>query len=75
MIGLLTITSRSWEIFQGSSLDQKRQLLGLITLNLTLKDKKLVIELQKPFDAIYNSNKTGIWGRWWELVKTELLNL
>ncbi|MHC1716798.1 MAG: hypothetical protein AB9915_02880 [Candidatus Dojkabacteria bacterium] len=59
MIGLLTITSRSWEIFQGSSLDQKRQLLGLITLNLTLIDKKLVIELQKPFDAIYNSNKSG----------------
>jgi len=62
MIKLLDISSRAWEIFESSSIDKKKQLLGLITLNLTLDDKKLYVELQKPFDAIYNYNKSGKWG-------------
>ena len=41
--------------------DKKRELLGLITLNLTIDYKKLYVELQKPFDAIYNCNKSATW--------------
>ena len=67
MIKLLNISTHAWEIFQSSSIDKKRELLGLITLNLTLDDKKLYVELQKPFDAIYNYNKSGKWGGRWDL--------
>jgi len=62
---LLTITSRAWEIFESSSPDKKRELLGLITLNLTLDDKKLDVTLAEPFDKIYELNKTKEWGGWW----------
>ncbi len=67
MIKLLNISTHAWDIFQSSSIDKKRELLGLITLNLTLDDKKIYVELQKPFDAIYNYNKTGKWGGRWDL--------
>jgi len=59
---LLTITSRAWEIFESSSPEKKRELLGLITLNLTLDDKKLGVTLAEPFDKIYELNKTKEWG-------------
>jgi hypothetical protein len=36
-------------------------------LNMSLDDKKLYVELQKPFDAIYNYNKSGKWGGEFEL--------
>ncbi|MGI6475650.1 MAG: recombinase family protein [Candidatus Dojkabacteria bacterium] len=59
---LLTITSRAWEIFESSSPDKKRELLGLITLNLTVDDKKLDVTLAEPFDKIYELNKSQEWG-------------
>lgn len=64
---LLTITSRAWEIFESSSPEKKRELLGLITLNLTLDDKKLDVTLAEPFDKIYELNKTKKWGGRWDL--------
>ena len=64
---LLTITSRAWEIFESSSPEKKRELLGLITLNLTLDDKKLDVTLAEPFDKIYELNKTKEWGGRWDL--------
>jgi len=73
MIKLLNISTRAWEIFQSSSIDKKQEHLGLITLNLTLDDKKLYVELQKPFDAIYNYNKTGKWGHVVDLFRTKLI--
>ena len=60
-------------LFESSSIDKKRELLGLITLNLTLDDKKLYVELQKPFDAIYNYNKTGKWGSIVDLFRTRII--
>ena len=59
---LLTITSRAWVIFESSSPDKQRELLGLITLNLSLDDKKLDITLAEPFDKIYELNKSQEWG-------------
>jgi len=59
---LLSITSRAWEIFESSSPDKKRELLGLITLNLTLDDKKLDVTLAEPFHKISELNKSQEWG-------------
>jgi hypothetical protein len=79
MIKLLNISTHAWGIFQSSSIDKKRELLGLITLNMSLDDKKLYVELQKPFDAIYNYNKSGKWGRLVDIIMnlepSDILNL
>lgn len=59
---LVSITSRAWEIFESSKIDRKRQLLGMISSNLEVDDKKLYVELKSPFNLIYNLNKTKEWG-------------
>lgn len=64
---LVSITSRAWEIFKSSKVDRKRQLLGMLTSNLEVDDKKLYIELKSPFNLIYDLNKTQEWGGRWDL--------
>lgn len=59
---LVSITSRAWEIFESSKIDRKRQLLGMLTSNLEVDDKKLYIELKSPFNLIYELNKSQEWG-------------
>lgn len=59
---LISITSRAWQIFESSSIDRKRQLLGLIASNYTVDGKNLCVELNSPFDVIANLNKTKEWG-------------
>lgn len=69
---LVSITSRAWKIFESSKIDRKRQLLGMITSNLEVDDKKLYVELKSPFNLIYNLNKTKKWGRLWEDIRNGL---
>ncbi len=64
---LVSITSRAWEIFKSSKIDRKRQLLGMLTSNLEVDDKKLYIELKSPFNLVYDLNKTQEWGGRWDL--------
>ena len=59
---LVSITSRAWRIFESSSIERKRQLLGLIASNFTIDGKNLCVELNSPFDVIANLNKTQEWG-------------
>lgn len=61
---LISITSRAWEIFEGSRIDRKRQLLGMLFSNLSVENKKLSVVLRSPFDTIYELNKSGKWGQW-----------
>lgn len=63
---LVSITSRAWEIFESSKIDKKRQILGMLTSNLEVDDKKLYVELKSPFSLVYELNKTQEWGQWWE---------
>lgn len=59
---LVSITSRAWEIFESSKIERKRQLLGMLSSNLEVDDKKLYVELKSPFNLIYELNKTKEWG-------------
>jgi hypothetical protein len=70
---LVSITSRAWEIFKSSKIDRKRQLLGMLTSNLEVDDKKLYIELKSPFNLIYNLNKTQEWGHVVDLFRTRII--
>lgn len=51
---ILELTNRAYEIFIGSEVEEKRQLLGLVLSNLRIEDEKVLYEAQKPFDTIIN---------------------
>lgn len=50
---ILELTKRAYDLFKCSEIDEKRQLLKLVLSNITLKDKKVQFEAQKPFDQIF----------------------
>ena len=60
-ISLLNIYSKAPELFESSKVEQKRQLINFLLLNLKLKGKTLLYDVNKPFDAILNANKCSNW--------------
>ena len=47
---LVTLASKAYEIFERSTVDEKRQLIGYVFSNLELEGAKLRFSLKKPFD-------------------------
>lgn len=60
---ILDLASRAYELYLGSELDEKREILNLLFQNLYLKDENLVYELNKPFDSILVCNDQHDWLR------------
>lgn len=60
---LLDISTRAFELYESSKLEQKRQLLNFMFSNLKLDGKKLVFNLKKPFDVLVGLTKTQDWLR------------
>lgn len=60
---LLELASRSYDLFLGSESEQKRQLLGLVFENLSVKDGNLYYIMVKPFDSIFKSASSHKWGQ------------
>jgi len=58
---ILSLSSNAYNIFEGSEVDQKRDLLNYLLQNFKLKQKTLLYDLKKPFDIILKSNKTENW--------------
>lgn len=58
---VLDLSNRAYDLFVGSEVEQKRQLIKLILSNLTLKDEKLVWEAHAPFDMIINCSDHQVW--------------
>ena len=57
---LINLASRAYELFESSKVAQKRQLLGFLLSNLTLRGKKLDYTLKNPFNlfpAIQNRSR------------------
>lgn len=50
---LLSLCKRASEIFDSSTIDEKRQLLKIIFSNLKLDGKKLEYKLKKPFEGVF----------------------
>ncbi len=48
-------------LFMGSEVEEKRQLIKLVLQNLRLEDEKLLWDAQKPFDAILNVSDSQPW--------------
>lgn len=58
---LLTLANKAYDIFLGSEVEEKRQLIKLILSNLQLTDEKLVYDVHKPFDLILNCTDLLEW--------------
>ncbi len=58
---VLDLVNRAYELFIGSEVEEKRQLIKLILQNLRLEDEKLLWEASKPFDLILESSDRQQW--------------
>ena len=57
---IMTTTQCVWS-FEGSTMDQKRQILNLLFANLTMKGDKLLFSFNEPFNFLANSTKNRRW--------------
>lgn len=51
---LVTLASKAWEIFESSTIDEKRQLIGYLFSNLEMEGSRLCYSLEKPFNLFQN---------------------
>ena len=58
---LLNITSHPYDLFIGSQVEERRQLIKLVLLNLRVEGEKIVYEAQKPFDSILEASDCQLW--------------
>lgn len=58
---VLEVASRAYDLFIGSEIEEKRQLLKLALLNLRMDGKMLRYEVIKPFDTIVQCNDSLVW--------------
>lgn len=50
LTSLMALDSKSYELFESSTLEEKRQLIGYVFSNLELKGRKLSYTLKTPFN-------------------------
>ena len=58
---VLELAGRTYEIFESSKVEEKRQLLNYLLQNCNLNGRKLEFTLRKPFDVILSHAKTKEW--------------
>ena len=50
---ILSLAQRSSQIFESSEIEEKRQILNFVFLNLQLDDKKLLFKAKTPFAEVF----------------------
>lgn len=58
---VLNLAGRAYDLFIGSEVEEKRQLVKLVLQNLRLDDEKLLWDAQSPFDLILNCSDRQQW--------------
>ncbi len=58
---LLELTTRAYDLFISSEVEEKRQLIKLVLSNLRLKGETLVYDAHQPFDLILKSTDQQLW--------------
>ena len=58
---LLDLANRAYELFIGSEVEEKRQLVKLVLSNLELTDGNIVYEAHKPFDLLLKCSDDQLW--------------
>lgn len=63
LINLVELASKAHELFQSSTVEQKRRLVNFMFANLSLKGATLCYDLKKPFDQFIKCTNEGEWRR------------
>ena len=58
---ILELANNAQELFESSEAETKRLLINLVLSNLQLKEKTLLWDYKKPFDAMFVSHKNQFW--------------
>ncbi len=58
---ILDLSSRAYDLFLGSEVEERRQLIKLVLSNLEMEDKNIVYDVQKPFDLIVDCSERKAW--------------
>lgn len=58
---LLDLTSRAYELFLGSEVEERRQLIKLVLQNLELKGENIACDVLSPFDLILKCSDNQRW--------------
>lgn len=58
---LLQLANRAYELFMGSEMEQKRQLIMLTLQNLKVEGRLVRYDAIKPFDTILNFADNKLW--------------
>ncbi len=58
---VLDLTNKAYDYFMSSEVEERRQLIKLVLSNLRIEDKKVLWDVQKPFDLIANCSDRIEW--------------
>lgn len=58
---LLSLVNRAYDLFIGSEVEERRQLIKLVLQNLRIDGRNVVYEAQKPFDTLLNCTHRQSW--------------
>lgn len=58
---VLELSSRAYDLFKSSEVEERRKLIKLVLSNLEVEGKKIRFEAQKPFNQILNYADRQAW--------------
>jgi len=58
---VLELTDKAYDLFMGSEMEERRQLLTLVLQNLKLDGKEVVYDVQKPFNLMVKATDRKQW--------------
>ena len=61
LITAFKLANRASELFEGSKILEKRELINFVFSNLSLKGRKLEYTLRKPFDMLVEMSRSEAW--------------
>ena len=70
---LISLASKSYELFKSSKTEEKRQLIKFVFSNFEIDGKNIEFSIRKPFDKLLNLSKGQIWLRLSDCFATLLL--
>ena len=63
---VLNLSSRAYDLFKSSEVEERRQLIKLVLSNTRIEGKKVRFEAQKPFNQILDFADRQAWLTVWD---------
>lgn len=61
LTSLISLASKSHELFKSSDIEEKRRIIAMLFPNLSMNGEKLVFIMRKPFDLMVNKATYQEW--------------